>query len=74
MKHEAKQLKKLRGIGEVLARRFFEAGYDTVAKVASADVEDLKKIPGVNPRMLQHIVAQASMLSEEAPKSRYENI
>jgi nucleotidyltransferase/DNA polymerase involved in DNA repair len=74
MKHEAKQLKKLRGIGEVLARRFFEAGYDTVAKVASADVEDLKKIPGVNPRMLQHIVAQASMLSEEAAKSRDEKI
>jgi DNA uptake protein ComE-like DNA-binding protein len=64
MKHETKQLQKLRGIGEVLAKRFFDAGYDTVAKVASADVEDLKKIPGVNPRMLQQIVTQAGVLIE----------
>jgi nucleotidyltransferase/DNA polymerase involved in DNA repair len=74
MKNDAKQLQKLRGIGEVLAKRFFEAGYDTLAKVASADVEDLKKIPGVNPRMLQQIVAQAGMLAEEAVKSRDEKI
>ncbi len=74
MKQGIKELQKLKGIGEVLAKRFFEAGYDTLAKVASASVEDLGKIPGVNPRVLQQIVSEAGKLAEEGAKSRAEKI
>jgi SMC interacting uncharacterized protein involved in chromosome segregation len=74
MKRQIKELQKLKGIGEILARRFFEAGYDTPAKIAAAGEEDLRKIPGVNPRMLSQIIAQAGLLAEEEKKSREEKI
>jgi predicted flap endonuclease-1-like 5' DNA nuclease len=74
MKRQISELRKLKGIGEILARRLFEAGYDTLAKVAAAGEENLRKIPGVNPRMLSQIVAQAGSLAEEAAKSRDEKI
>src|SRR5262245_20494880 len=64
-----KELQKLKGVGVVLAGRFAEAGYDTLAKVAAAGEEGLKKIPGVNPRMLKSIVTQAGELAGEAEKS-----
>jgi recombinational DNA repair ATPase RecF len=70
MKEAAKELQKLKGIGEVLARRLVEAGHDTFAKVAAAGEEGLKKIAGINPRMLPAIVTQASELAVEAGKSR----
>jgi hypothetical protein len=70
MKEAAKELQKLKGIGEVLARRLVEAGHDTFAKVAAAGEEGLKKIAGINPRMLPAIVTQASELAGEAGKSR----
>jgi phosphopantetheine adenylyltransferase len=74
MKQQIKELQKLKGIGEILAKRFFDAGYDTIAKVAAAGEENLRKIPGVNPRMLSQIVAQAGLLAEEAAKSKDEKI
>ncbi|MBP1753200.1 MAG: hypothetical protein H6Q57_2036 [Geobacteraceae bacterium] len=69
MKQAVDELRKLKGIGEVLAKRFIEAGYDTPGKVAHASIEDLGKIPGVNPRMLPQLVIQAAALVEEAEKS-----
>lgn len=65
-----KELQKLQGVGEVLSRRFMEAGYDTFAKVAAAGEEGLRKIPGINPRMTGSIVAQAAALSTETVKSK----
>lgn len=65
-----KELQKLKGVGEVLARRFMEAGYDTYAKVAAAGEEGLRKIPGVNPRMLASIVAEAAALAGNSVKSK----
>jgi len=65
-----KELQRLKGVGEVLARRFMEAGYDTFAKIAAAGEEGLRKIPGVNPRMLGSIVAQAVALSADTVKSK----
>jgi hypothetical protein len=65
-----KELQKLQGVGEILSRRFIEAGYDTFAKVAAAGKEGLGKIPGINPRMLDSIVAQAVALSAETVKSK----
>ena len=37
MKEKMKELQKLKGIGEVLARRLVESSYDTIGKVASAE-------------------------------------
>jgi Helix-hairpin-helix domain len=74
MKAETKELLKLKGVGEVLSRRFVEAGYDTYAKIAAAGVDGLTKIQGVNPRMVRSIVAQAGELAGEAHKSRAEKI
>lgn len=58
-----KELQKIKGVGDVLSRRFLEAGYDSFAKIAAAGEEGLRKIPGVNPRLLGSIVAQAGALS-----------
>ncbi len=55
MKQAVHELRKLKGIGKVLAKRFIEAGYDTPGKIAHASIEDLGKIPGVNPRMLPQV-------------------
>ena len=65
-----KELQKLKGVGEILSRRFVEAGYDTFAKIAAAGEEGLRKIPGVNPRMLASIVAEAAALSGDIAKSK----
>ncbi len=74
MKRQLRELQKLRGIGDVLAKRLFDAGYDTLSKVAAAGEENLRKIPGINPRMLSQIAAQAGLLAEEAAKGRDEKI
>ena len=66
-----KELQKLKGVGEILSRRFIEAGYDTFAKIAAAGEEGLRKVPGVNPRMLASIVAEAKALSGEIGKGKY---
>ena len=44
MKNQMKELKKLKGIGEILSRRLIEASYDTIAKVAAAEEKGLKII------------------------------
>ena len=74
MKQGAKELQKLKGVGEILSRRFMEAGYDTFARIAEAGEEGLRKIPGVNPRMLRSIVAQAGELAAEGKKSRAQRV
>jgi predicted flap endonuclease-1-like 5' DNA nuclease len=65
-----KELQKLKGIGEVLARRLIEASYNTIAKVAAAEEHGLKKIPGMNPQKLRSIVTQAREMTAAAEKSR----
>jgi Cu/Ag efflux pump CusA len=74
MKAEMKGMQKLKGIGEVLSQRLIEAGYDTFAKVAAAAEEELRKIPGINPRQISSIVTQAAELAEEAEKGRAEKV
>jgi Holliday junction resolvasome RuvABC DNA-binding subunit len=70
MKKKLTELQKLRGVGEVLSRRLVEAGYDTFAGVAAAGDDALKKIPGINPRMVPSIVEQARQLADEAETAR----
>jgi hypothetical protein len=74
MKQGMKELQKLKGVGEVLSRRFVEAGYDTFAKIAAAGEEGLKKIQGLSPRMIQPILTQAEEMLGEAQKSKAEKV
>jgi Holliday junction resolvasome RuvABC DNA-binding subunit len=74
MEQGMNELQKLKGVGKVLAQRLVETGYDTFAKVAAAGEEGLKKIPGINPRMVRAIVTQAGELAGEAEKSRAKRV
>jgi len=74
MKQAMKELQKLKGVGNILARRFIEAGYDTFAKIAATGEEGLRNIQGLNPRMVPSILAQAAELAGEAGKTRAEKV
>ncbi len=74
MKIGSKELQTLKGVGEVLSQRFIEAGYDTFAKIVAAGEDGLKKIRGINPRVIQAIIAQAGELAGEAHKSKEEKV
>ena len=71
MKNQMKELRKLKGIGEVLSRRLVEASYDTIAKVAAAGEKGLERIAGMNPQKVRDIVTQARKMTGEAEKSRH---
>jgi len=66
-----KELQKLRGIGEVLSRRLVESSYDTIAKVAAAEVTGLERIAGMNPQKVRAIVTQAREMMGKAEKSQH---
>lgn len=70
MKETLKELQKIKGIGEILSRRFVEAGYDTYGKIAAAGEEALKTIKGINPRAISSIISQAADYADEAGKAR----
>jgi len=71
MKEQMKELQKLRGIGEVLSRRLVESSYDTIAKVAAAEVTGLERIAGMNPQKVRAIVTQAREMMGKAEKSQH---
>ena len=71
MKEQMKELQKLKGIGEVLARRLVEASYDAIAKVAAAEEKGVEKIAGMNPQKVRSIVTQARKIAGETEKSRH---
>ena len=71
MKNEMKELQKLKGIGEVLARRLVEASYDTIAKVAAAEGKGLEKIAAMNPQKARNIATQARMMTGTTEKSSH---
>lgn len=66
MRSEERELQRIRGIGKILARRFCESGYGTPACIAAATEEELRKIPGVNPRMISSMICEAASLSGPA--------
>ena len=74
MKKKISELKRLRGVGDVLSRRFVEAGHDTLAKVAAAGEEGLKKVQGINRRMIPDILEQAGQLSGESRKTKTQKV
>ena len=71
MKEQMKELQKLRGIGEVLSRRLVESSYDTISKVAAAEVKGLARIARMNPRKVMDIVTQAREMTGKAEKSQH---
>jgi hypothetical protein len=68
------ELKRLRGVGVVLSRRLAEAGYDTFAKVAAAGEEGLKKIQGINRRMILAILEEAELLAGEGRTTKAQKV
>jgi len=71
MKNQIKELQKLKGIGEILSRRLVESSYDTIAKVAAAEIKGLERIAGMNPHKAGAIVTQARKIMSEAEKSQH---
>jgi ribosomal protein S13 len=61
-----KELQQIKGVGEVLAQRLVEAGFDSFAKIAEAGEEGLRNIRGLNPRAIPSILEQAQGLAGEA--------
>lgn len=59
MKKQVNKLTKLRGVGDVLAKRLVESGLDDYEKIAAAGEEGLLKIKGMNPRAVTAILSQA---------------
>lgn len=70
MTQTMKELQRIKGIGPVLAQRFFEAGYDTFSKITAAGEEGLRNIRGIKAQMVHSILTQASELAGEADKTR----
>ena len=71
MKKQLEELKKLKGIGEVLSRRLVEASYDSIAKVAAAEEKGLERIARMNPKKLRSIVTQARTMVGDAEKNHH---
>ncbi len=63
MQEAVKQLQKIKGVGEVLAARLVEAGFDTLARFAEATAEELAGIKGLQPSSLPELQAQARELA-----------
>jgi replicative superfamily II helicase len=74
MKKKLNELKQLKGVGEVLSARLAEAGYDTIAKVVAAGEEGLKKVQGINQRILPAILEQAGLLAGAGRASKTQKV
>jgi DNA anti-recombination protein RmuC len=74
MKKKVNELKQLKGVGEVLSVRLAEAGYDTIAKVVAAGEEGLKKVQGINQRILPAILEQAGQLAGEVRTTKAQKV
>lgn len=66
----AKELQKIRGIGEVLSVRMIESGHDTFRKIVKLGESGLKKIQGINPRAIPEILEQARRFAESESSER----
>lgn len=70
MKKSVKELQKIRGIGEVLAKRLVEAGHDTHEKLHALGEEGLRAVKGIKPQSVESILAQAAEFAEATGKER----
>ena len=74
MKKSMKELQKIKGVGEILAKRFIRAGYDSFDRIAAAEKADLKSIPGLNPQTIPSIIRQAAAMAAEKSAERARKI
>lgn len=61
-----RELQKIKGIGRVLSQRLLAAGVDDHAKLAALGEEGLRQVPGIQPRAVPAILAQAAELAAAA--------
>ena len=73
-KTQTDSLTRIKGIGDILAERLTAAGLGTFAKVATAPEAELAAIPGMNPRAVTSIIAQAAELSAVTTTGRDERL
>lgn len=59
MVHTAEDLQQLKGVGRILAKRLYDAGFDSFQKIADAGEEGLRKVRGLPPRSVASILEQA---------------
>ena len=64
MEQTAAELQQLKGVGRILGKRLYDAGFDSFSKIAQAGAQGLQKIRGINPRHLETIVEQARQLAQ----------
>ncbi len=70
MKKAIKKLQKIKGLGEILAKRFIKAGYDSYESIVAAGEEGLRNIKGLNPHTIPSIIEQATKLAAEMNEQR----
>lgn len=70
----ARELQQIKGIGDVLAVRLLEAGYNSFAKIVRAGESGLKEIKGINQTAIPDIIAQAGRLIEKKSGKRTEKV
>jgi hypothetical protein len=68
MVHTAEDLQQLKGVGRILAKRIYDAGFDSFRKIADGGEEGLQKVRGIPPRSIAPILEQARQLAEGPPK------
>lgn len=70
MVQTAAELQQLKGVGRILGKRLYDAGFDSFAKIAQADKQELQKVRGINPRYLETMVEQSRQLAQAAEPDR----
>lgn len=77
MVQSAADFRQLKGVGAILGKRLYDAGFDSFAKIAQAGEEGLRKVRGINTRHIQSILQQATELAgmaEEHQKATAEQM
>ncbi|HJV36156.1 helix-hairpin-helix domain-containing protein [Geomonas sp.] len=64
MVHSAEDLQQLKGVGRILAKRIYDAGFDSFQKIVDGGEEGLQKVRGLPPRSIATILEQARQLAE----------
>ncbi|QXE91915.1 helix-hairpin-helix domain-containing protein [Geomonas subterranea] len=63
MVQSAADFRRLKGVGAILGKRLYDAGFDSFAKIAQAGEEGLSKVRGVSRRHVGSILQQARELA-----------
>ncbi len=63
VRHDLLDLVKIKGVGRVIARNLYSAGFRTHEEVAKADLARLKRIPGVGTRRATKLKEEALMVN-----------